>query len=174
MLRVMRIRVFQALKCSFAVSNLCAYCFENLRFELHLWNFHSISVLTFKVPTLQVGTTYSRPLFVFWKSFIWGKSKCSAITFNILRWSSTWPTIIKKLYKTLGYWLRDKLNFDFLEQGLGIVSSPHFGYNFSWKMFLLLLEILDNICIPNICFPVCDLINPEINLIFIIKPFLHG
>ena len=29
-----------------------------------------------------------------------------------------------KLYKTLDYWLRDKFNFDFLEQGLGIVSPP--------------------------------------------------
>ena len=29
-----------------------------------------------------------------------------------------------KLYKTLDYWFRDKLNFDFLEQGLGIGSPP--------------------------------------------------
>ena len=29
-----------------------------------------------------------------------------------------------KLYKTLDYWLKDKLNFDFLEQGLEIVSPP--------------------------------------------------
>ena len=30
------------------------------------------------------------------------------------------------------------LNFDFLEKGLGIVSSPHFVYDFSGKMFLML------------------------------------
>ena len=46
-----------------------------------------------------------------------------------------------KLYKTLDYWLRDKLNFHFLEQGLGNVSPPHFGYNFPWKMFLLTDQI---------------------------------
>ena len=36
-----------------------------------------------------------------------------------------------KLYKTLGYCSRDMLNFDFLEKGLGRVSSPHFVYDFS-------------------------------------------
>ena len=46
-----------------------------------------------------------------------------------------------KLYKTADYWLKDKLTFDFLEQGQGIVSLPHFGYNFSWKMFLLTGQI---------------------------------
>ena len=30
------------------------------------------------------------------------------------------------------------LNFDFLEKGLGIVSPPHFVYDFSRKMFLKL------------------------------------
>ena len=30
------------------------------------------------------------------------------------------------------------LNFDFLEKGLGMVSPPHFVYNFSRKMFLKL------------------------------------
>ena len=54
------------------------------------------------------------------------------------------------------------LNFDVLDKGLGIVSSGHFMYNFSTKMFLmlystnwptfiawlpLLLEILSNMCI---------------------------
>ena len=36
-----------------------------------------------------------------------------------------------KLYKTLGYCSRDRLNFDFLEKGLGRVSPPHFVYDFS-------------------------------------------
>ena len=30
------------------------------------------------------------------------------------------------------------LNFEFLEKGLGIVSPPHFVYDFSSKMFLML------------------------------------
>ena len=33
------------------------------------------------------------------------------------------------------------LNFDFLEKGLGIVSPPHFVYDFSTKMFLMLYSI---------------------------------
>ena len=55
------------------------------------------------------------------------------------------------------------LNFDFLDNGLGIVSPAH---DFSTKMFLmlysikrpnfiawlpLLLEILDNMCIAIVC-----------------------
>ena len=58
------------------------------------------------------------------------------------------------------------LNFDFLDNGLGIVSPAHFVYDFSTKMFLmlysikrpnfiawlpLLLEILDNMCIAIVC-----------------------
>ena len=55
------------------------------------------------------------------------------------------------------------LNFNFLEKGLGLVSSPHFVYKPSKKMFLmiysinfivrllLLLEVLGNICIPIVC-----------------------
>ena len=76
-----------------------------------------------------------------------------------------------KLYKTLDYWSRDILNFNFSEKGLGLVSPPHFVYDFSRKMFLmlhsinwpnfivwllLLLEILGNMCITIFCLPGCD------------------
>ena len=37
--------------------------------------------------------------------------------------------------------------------------------------FLLLLEILSNMCISITCFPGCEVINFEINLAFLIKPF---
>ena len=60
------------------------------------------------------------------------------------------------------------LSFDFLEKdlGLGIVSTPHFLYDFSRKMFLMLysinqptfiallplvLETLVNMCIAIVC-----------------------
>ena len=33
------------------------------------------------------------------------------------------------------------LNFDFLEKGLGVVSPPHFMYDFSRKMFFMLYSI---------------------------------
>ena len=93
-----------------------------------------------------------------------------------------------KLNKTLGYWPRDMLNFDFLEKALGIVSLLHFMYDFSTKMFLtlyslnwpnfiawlpLLLEILVNMCIAIVCQPGCDVTNFEIKLILLIKPFFY-
>ena len=73
---------------------------------------------------------------------------------------------LNKIYKTLEYWSRDMLNFDFLEKGLGIVFLTHFVYDFSRKMFLVLcsinwpnfiswlplpFEILVNICIVTVC-----------------------
>ena len=80
------------------------------------------------------------------------------------------------------------LNFELLEKDLGIVSPSHFVYDFSEKMFLMLysinwpnfivwlpslLEILGNMCIAIVCFPGCDIINFEINVIFLIKPFIY-
>ena len=79
-------------------------------------------------------------------------------------------------------------NFDFLEKGLGVVSRPHFVYDFSRKMcpmlhtfnlpnFIiwmpLLLEILGSMCIVIVFLPDCDVINFEINFIFLIKPFFY-
>ena len=43
-----------------------------------------------------------------------------------------------KLYKTLDYWSRDVLSFNFPEKSLGLVSPPHFVYDFSRTMFLML------------------------------------
>ena len=40
------------------------------------------------------------------------------------------------------------LNFDFLDKGLGIVSSAHSVYDFSTKMFLMLYSIIDQISLP--------------------------
>ena len=79
------------------------------------------------------------------------------------------------------------LNF-VLEKGLGIGSPPHFVYDFSRKMFLmlhfinwlnftvwlpLLFEKSGNICTAIVCFPGCDDKNFEIDVIFLIKPFLY-
>ena len=41
----------------------------------------------------------------------------------------------------LGKQLKQIISFDFLEKGLGIVSPPHFVYDFSRKMFLILYTI---------------------------------
>ena len=76
--------------------------------------------------------------------------------------------------------------FNFSEKGLGLVFSPHFVYDISRKMFLilhsinwpnfivrwpLLLEILGNKRITIACLPGCVVIKFEINLIFLIKLF---
>ena len=46
-----------------------------------------------------------------------------------------------------------------------------------WSNFIvwlpLVLDILGNMCIAIVCFPGCDLINFEINLIFLIKQFFY-
>ena len=81
------------------------------------------------------------------------------------------------------------LDFEFLDKSLAIVSPAHFVYDFSTKMFLmlysinkpnfiawfpLLLEILGNMCIAIVCEPGCDVMNFDINLIFLIESlFLH-
>ena len=124
-----------------------------------------------------------------------GKSKWSAA------WSHYISIVLKlaynrnKLFKSLYYWSRDMLNFDILDEALGIISPAHFLYDFSTKMlcpinvmflmlcsinwpnfivwFPLFLEILGNMCIAIVCWPGCDVINFNINLIFLIKLFLY-
>ena len=82
------------------------------------------------------------------------------------------------------------LNFDFLDEGLGIVSPAHFVHDFSTKTFVmlysinwpnlivwlpLLLEILSNMCIAIVYYPGCDVMDFEVNLIFLIEQFfLHA
>ena len=79
------------------------------------------------------------------------------------------------------------LNFNFSETGLGLVSLPHFVYDSSRKMFvvlhfinwprfivrLLLLLEMGNMYIIIVCAPCFDVIKFEINLIFLIKPFRY-
>ena len=76
-----------------------------------------------------------------------------------------------------------------IERGLELVSWHHFLHNFWRKIFLLLYsinwpnfivwlpllcEILGNMCIAIVCKPSCDVMNFEVNLVFLIQPlFLH-
>ena len=66
----------------------------------------------------------SRPLFIFWKSLLWGESKWSAAYLQFISIVLNLPCIKNKLYKILDYWSRDMLDFHFSEKGLGLVS-PH-------------------------------------------------
>ena len=80
------------------------------------------------------------------------------------------------------------LIFNILEEGLGLVIPPHFTYDFSRKVFLflystnwpnftvwllLVLEILSKIFVVIICYPVCDFINFEISLSFLMNPIFN-
>ena len=87
--------------------------------------------------------TSSRLLFFFLKkkSFILGKSKWSPAWFHYISIVFKLAYNRNKLFKTLHYWSRDMLNFDFLDKDLGIVSPAHCVYDFSTKMFLLLYSI---------------------------------
>ena len=112
--------------------------------------------------------TSSKLLSVFLKSFIWGKSKWSAVYIQNISITLNLVYDKNKSYKTLVYWSWDMLNSDFSEKVLGIVSPSHFVNHFSRKMFLMLyfikwpkfiawlplrLEILGNIYIVNYLFP---------------------
>ena len=92
-----------------------------------------------------------------------------------------------KPHKFPDCWSWDKLNFDFLE--LGVVSRPHFVYDFSRKKFLFFILLSDQIYLSDclyfwrcweICvlyviiyFPLDDYINFEGNLSFLMKPFSY-
>ena len=136
---------------------------------------------------LKIGreTSFRHPI-VFQKNFKRVKSKRSAAYFQYISTFLNLAYNKTKLYKTLDYWSRDMFKFDFLEKGLGIFSSSHFVYDISRKTFLrlhsinwpnsiawlpLLLEILFTMCVAIVCFPGWDVINVEINLNFLIKPF---
>ena len=113
-----------------------------------------------------------------------GKGKCSAAWVHYISIALKLTYNRKKLFKTLHYWSRDMFNFDFLDKGLRNVSPGHFVYDFPIEMFLLLysinwpnfiacllllLDILSNICIAIACYPGCDIMDFETNLIFLIE-----
>ena len=78
-----------------------------------------------------IGKTSSWPFFKK-KKIVWGKSKWSGAQFQYLLIVLNLAYNKNKPYKTLDYWSRDMLNFDFLEKGL---------YDFLRKMFVMLYSI---------------------------------
>ena len=108
---------------------------------------------------MRQGDYFQSP-FWFLKKLIWSKIKRSAAYFQYI--SIVLNLSYKEILRNAEKWSREMLNFDFLEKGLGIVSPPHFEYDFSTKMFLmlysinwsnliarlsLLIKILGNMCI---------------------------
>ena len=87
-------------------------------------------------------------------------------------------------YLTWSFFLKKKRGLEQKE-----VPLPYLLHNFERKIFLalyfinwpsvivwlpLLLKISGDMCIAIICYPVCDVINFEINHSFRIRPFLHN
>ena len=93
--------------------------------------------------------TSSRPLFIFKNCLIWGQSKWSATLFQYISIALNLGNNKNKLYKTLGYWSRDTLNFNFSEISLGLVSPPHFVYDFSQKCFSCYILLTDEISLSD-------------------------
>ena len=82
--------------------------------------------------------------------------KASSLSLILLSFDSRQLSNKNKLYKTLCYWSRNMINFEFLEKSLGMVCSyTFFVYDFSRKMFFMLysFEILGNMFIAIFCFP---------------------
>ena len=104
-----------------------------------LWHFHGL--VFHNLPSWWGKKASSRPLFWFIKK-AWYEMKASGLelNFNIFQKPSTCHTI-KTISIKLDYWSRDVLNFNFSEEGLGLVSPPYFVYDFSRKMFLMLMPV---------------------------------
>ena len=147
-------------------------------------------ILSLKIKKLsrKWGRETSSRTFFFSKSFISDRSKWSSTWFHYISIALKLAYNRKNLFKTLPYWSRDMLNFDFLDKGLGIVFLPHFVYDFSTKMFLmlysinwpnfiawlpLLLKMLCNMCTAIVCQPGCGVMDFEINLIFWSSRFFY-
>ena len=122
--------------------------------------------------------TSFRPLFVFQKSFIYGKSKCPEAYFQYVSVAPNLTYNKNKFHKTLHYWSRDMFNFDFLEKAFSR-KMLNILYPINWPHFIVLLplvlQILGNICIAIACSPGCHTmsIKLEISLLFLIKLFLY-
>ena len=94
---------------------------------------HKRSIFFFKrCAENEVGRLVPNLLLFFNKN---DKRKWSTAYFKYISIALNFAYNKNKLYKTLDYWSKDMLNFEFLDKGLGIVFPPYFVYNFSRKMY---------------------------------------
>ena len=108
---------------------------------------------------------------------------------SIHRISHPLADAINELNKNSNCWSRDMLNFSFSEKDLElflryilymIFQKKNFFfmlYSLNWPNFIawlsLFLNIFGTICVTVVCLPGCDVINFQIILIFLIKPFCY-
>ena len=116
---------------------------------------------------------------------MWRKSKYSPVWLKYISITLNLTYYKNNLYKTLVYWSRENLNFNFLKEGLGIVSTLYFVYEFLTKMLLMLYSInlpnciiwlpllieLGNMCIDLFVYQVAT--SWILKLIFLTKPFSY-
>ena len=128
---------------------------------------------------------------IFWYSLTWtySKSKMHKTLFFILLTTCVLWLFVSQLHKSLDCWSRYMLRFEFLEKSLGLVLPPHSVHDFSKILFSFYILETDPISLSDclyflrycvtcilhalIIFPVYDIIDFEINLIFLNKPFSY-
>ena len=135
---------------------------------------------------MRQGDSFQTYFCFFKKTLYKVKASGRDLKFNMFWWTLTWTNNKNKRYNISDCWSRDLLNFDFLWNGLGLASLPHFVNNISRKIFFklysinlpnfivwlaLLLKISGNMWNAIICCPVCKVTDFEMNLSFLIKPF---
>ena len=76
---------------------------------------------------MKQGDLFQTSFYFFQKNLIWDKRKWSKVLFQYFLIALNLAYNRNKLYKILDYWPRDKLNFSFLEKGLG---PSHFVNDF--------------------------------------------
>ena len=110
--------------------------------KLNQWiEYNKRNIFLQKLCRKWVWETSSRPLLIFKKFSIWGKSIWFAAWFHYISRALNLQYSENKLHKTSNYWSRDMFNFNFPGKGLGLVFSPHFAYDILRKMFLMLYSI---------------------------------
>ena len=129
--------------------------------------------------------TSSRPLSFFKKSLVWGKTKrCVAwfrqtsiarnLAYNKANCKKCY-IIILEIWPVLIFRKRSRNSFSaifcvwFFKKNVLMLYSINCQNSIVW--LTLLIKILRNMCIAIVCFPGCDIINFETNLIFPIMPF---
>ena len=104
--------------------------------QLREWNVKNIFLQ--KLCRKWGRETSSRPLFLFLNVLFKVKTNGHDLRFNIFWKTWTWTYNKNKLYNILCCWSRDVLNFHILWKSLGLAFPPHFVYDFSRKIFLIL------------------------------------
>ena len=110
-----------------------------------LIEYNKINIFPQKLCRKWGRETSSRPPFIFKKSLKWGESQYISKALNL-------ANHINKLHKTLDYWSRDVLNFNFPVKGLGLVYLTHICMVFQEKCFSCYILLTNQISLSDCLF----------------------